>query len=123
MARKVAEFVINRVAERFKAIVATAGTLGQAGRLDRDLDAVTWLPVSVGDRIEGLVTQVDVAAASCAPVRVTAVTVILARIARVVHGACIGDFHDDAGTLGTAVTTAVVVASDLEALATHSFGA
>ena len=52
-------------------------------------------------------------------ISVAAVAIVLALVARVVHGARIRHFHDDAGALRATVPTTIIVASDLEALSTH----
>ena len=82
-----------------EAVVASAGTLGQVSRLNVYYDAVARLLVAVGDSVEGLVAEVDMATSGLALIGVATVTIILARVARVVHRTSISDFHDDARAL------------------------
>ena len=58
-----------------------------------------------------------------ASIRVAAVTIILASVAGVVHWAGICYLHDYTCALRSTVAPSVVIASDLEAFATHRLGA
>ena len=121
MQRKASLEVVGErgVAHGHKAIVASAWALRKVGGLDRDMDAVAGLLVLVSNRVEGLVAEVNVRAAVGALVRVAALTALLAHVAGIVHGARVGNLHDDTAIFRAAVPTAVVLAGDLEALTAH----
>ena len=107
------------VAHGDKAVVASAWALRKVGGLDFDLDAVAGLLVAVGNRVVGLVAEVNVRAAIGALVRVAALAALLAHVAGIVHGARVRHLHDHTAIFRAAVPATVVVAGDFEALAAH----
>ena len=121
MQRKASLEVVGErgVAHGVKAVIASAWALRKVGGLDLNLDAVAGLPVLVGNRVEGLVAEVNVRAAIGALVRVAANAALLACVAGIVHWARVGYLHDHTAIFRTAIPAAVVVAGDLEALAAH----
>ena len=70
----------------------------------------------MSNRIKSFITQIYMVAARSARVFVS-----FAGVARIVLRACIGNGHDDTGTITPAVATAIINARDLVAITTHSF--
>ena len=71
--------------------------------------------VGVSDMVESVIAKVDVVVTSTA-----LILAALASVTGIVLGASVGYFHNNAGTIASAVPTAVVLTANLKSATTHS---